>query len=103
MNRDVCSDLQRWLIQKLDIGARDAPQRLAELISQDAEIMATRSKLEAECLKLKDIQKELRNLEIYSDVGNFGLNKGQSSNNPSDSLRADEASRRFADDDSSSH
>ena len=71
LNRALCKDLQQWLFRKLQIGAQDAPRRLADLISQDPVITATRVRLEAEVAKLKDVQRELRNLGIYGDSGNF--------------------------------
>lgn len=59
--------MQNWLIKMLDIGGHNGPQRLQDLISQDPEIVSTRSRLAAEISKLRDIQKELRSLGYMNE------------------------------------
>lgn len=68
LNRAVCGELQKFLVQKLNFGGPDAPERLQALISQDPEFVARRARLEAEISKLKDIQNELRGLSVLNDV-----------------------------------
>ena len=77
LNRALCTHLENWLVQKLDIGGLDAVDRLKALISQDPHITATREKLTAELSKLKDVQRELRSLRLlqypsnnYHSIGN---------------------------------
>ena len=74
LNRATSSDLQNWLVQKLDVSSPDALERMNALLAQDPKITSTRERLNAEIAKLKNIQRELRGLRLsdHPEPGDSG-------------------------------